>query len=63
MKIHYGKALGLGLVLSFASQLSTAAVLKDTPSKSLSDKQSSLIEKALDQQNVTLLYFHQQMMS
>ncbi|EPL1167375.1 DUF4179 domain-containing protein, partial [Acinetobacter baumannii] len=50
MKIHYGKALSLGLVLSFASQLSTAAVLKDTPSKSLSDKQSSLIEKALDQQ-------------
>ena len=33
MKIHYGKALSLGLVLSFASQLSTAAVLKDTPSK------------------------------
>ncbi len=50
MKIHYGKALSLGLVLSFAPQLSTAAVLKDTPSKSLSDKQSSLIEKALDQQ-------------
>ncbi|MFX9938923.1 DUF4179 domain-containing protein, partial [Acinetobacter baumannii] len=50
MKIKYGKALSLGLVLSFASQLSIAAALKDTPTKSVSDRQSSLIEKALDQQ-------------
>ena len=30
MKIHYGKALSLSLVLSLASQFSAAAVLKDT---------------------------------
>ena len=54
MKIKYGKALSLGLVLSFASQLSIAAALKDTPTKSVSDRQSSLIEKALDQQNAIL---------
>ncbi|MDS7957410.1 MULTISPECIES: DUF4179 domain-containing protein [Acinetobacter] len=50
MKIHYGKALSLSLVLSLASQFSAAAVLKDTPNKTGSDKQTSLIEKALDQQ-------------
>ncbi|EKU37862.1 DUF4179 domain-containing protein [Acinetobacter sp. AYS6] len=50
MKIHYGKALSLSLVLGFASQFSAAAVLKDTPNKTGSDKQTSLIEKALDQQ-------------
>ena len=45
MKIHYGKALSLSLVLSLASQFSAAAVLKDTPSKTGSEKQTSLIEK------------------
>lgn len=50
MKIHYGKALSLSLVLGLASQFSAAAVLKDTPNKTASDKQTSLIEKALDQQ-------------
>lgn len=50
MKIHYGKALSLSLVLSLASQFSAAAVLKDTPSKTGSEKQTSLIEKPLDQQ-------------
>ncbi|MCG9491984.1 DUF4179 domain-containing protein [Acinetobacter lactucae] len=50
MKTHYGKALSLSLVLSLASQFSAAAVLKETPNKTGSDKQTSLIEKALDQQ-------------
>ncbi|MDS7935491.1 DUF4179 domain-containing protein [Acinetobacter sp. V91_7] len=50
MKIHYGKALSLSLVLGLASQFSAAAVLKDTPNKTGADKQTSLIEKALDQQ-------------
>lgn len=50
MKIHYGKALSLSLVLGLASQFSTAAVLKDTANKTGADKQTSLIEKALDQQ-------------
>jgi len=55
MKIHYGKALSLSLVLGLASQFSTAAVLKDTPNKTGSDKQTSLIEKALDQQKRNLV--------
>lgn len=50
MKIHYGKALSLGLVLSFASQMSNAAILKDNANKAVTEKQTSLIEKALDQQ-------------
>ncbi|WP_336167207.1 DUF4179 domain-containing protein [Acinetobacter sp. 161(2023)] len=55
MKIHYGKALSLSLVLGFASQFSAAAALKDTPNKIGSDKQTSLIGKALDQQKRNLV--------
>lgn len=63
MKIHYGKALSLSLVLGLASQFSAAAVLKDTPNKTGSDKQTSLIEKALDQQKRNPIVLLPQMMN
>jgi len=52
MKMQLIKVLGLSLSLGLFSQLSTAAVIKDTQIKP--NEKNSLIEKALDQQKRNL---------